>query len=314
MKLKAEPKPHIAVVGSADIELTMSLPQLPSPGDTIFADPIDSRPGGRAANISSALAALGCRVFLFTNVGLDAFGAGVLADLGKRHVNVDFVERSDEPTGVIHNFRDRAGNKFRVVAPGAGRNMSRNPLVNGKAMISSCQMLVLLADVSEDVFNFAIDIAHHFEVPVLAIPSPAERVRPGLVAKADIVLAGVSEAEVFTKSRPATLTSAGEALNIFLKLGPGAAVIYLGRFGAACATALNDAMFFPAAHGNAPVVPEAEEIFAAAFAFGLCAEFPLAEACAMAISAVGLVNARAADGFRFPTYRDIIESANLCFS
>ncbi len=314
MRLKSEPKPHIAVVGSADIELTMSLPRLPTPGDTLFADPIESRPGGRATNICSALSRLGCRVFLFTNVGLDAHGAGVLADLSKQRINVDYVERSDDPTGIIHIFRDTAGAKFRVVAPGAGRNMSRNPLINGKAMISSCQLLVLLADVSEDVFGFSIDIAHHFDVPVLAIPAPADRVRPSLLSKADIVLAGVSESEALTKSRPETLSTAEEALNIFLKLGPGAAIIYLGRFGAACSSKLNESMFFPAPQSNSPIAPEAEEIFTAALSYCLCAEYPLAEACTFAVSAVNLVNSRAAEPFAYPSLQQISASNNLRFS
>ena len=311
MQLKSERKPHLAVVGSADVELAMNLPHLPSPGETLFADPISGKPGGRAAHVSCALTKLGCRVFLFTCVGLDGFGAGILSDLNKKRINVDFVERTDQPTGIIHNFSDRAGNRFRVVAPGSGMNMTRNPLLAGKAMISSCQLLVLLADVSDDAFEFTIDIAHHYKVPVLMIPAPASRVKPDWLARADIVLAGAAELEIITRTRPTSLETAEESLNFLLRNGAGAAVAYLGRHGAACSLEINNTLFFPAPLNSAPLAPEAEEIFTASLAFSLSNGQPLEEACSFAVSSMNLVNSGLPDGGRYPTAEQVANGTRL---
>ena len=149
MKLVSSQKPHIAVVGSSDIELSLDLPHTPSPGDSLFSEPVSSRPGGRASDICVALSTLGARVFLFSCVGLDSYGSRILHELRKSRVNTDFVERTDHPTGMVLNMKDPDGGRIRMIAPGSGLAMGENSLVSGKAMISSCQLAVLLADVSE---------------------------------------------------------------------------------------------------------------------------------------------------------------------
>jgi len=304
MRLNSDNKPHVAVVGSADLEFSLPVPHIPAPGDSLFADRMDMQPGGKASNICSALAVLGARVFLFSCVGMDSYGAQILYGLKKRRVNVDFVERIDQPTGLVHNIRDPAGNRIRIMTPGAAQKMSATSLFQGKAMLSSCQLMIVLSDVSEEAFLFAINAAHHFRLPVLAVPSPAERFKREWIGKLDLVVAGPAEARTITGARLINLESADSALNWFLKSGCGAAVLYLGRHGAAGSSALRDSFYCPAPLPSGITTPESEDVFIAALAYCLCSGLSLKESCTFAATAAWRMNSAAADA-PFPSLSQI---------
>jgi len=310
MRLFSEQKPHIAVVGSSDLELSLPVPHLPEPGDSVFAEPVSSSPGGRAADICRALSTLGSRVFLFSCVGLDPNGARILNQLRQFRVNTDFIERSDHPTGMVLTLKDPGGGRIRVIAPGSGLHMTKDPLSSGKAMISSCQLGIVLADISEEAFLFSIRIFHHYGIPVLAIPSPAHRFNRNWIGLADILLAGTSDTAPLTKIKPASLGMANEALNHFIQRGCGAAALYLGRFGAAVSEEVGGARFFPSPRIDGPVVPEAEDVFTAALAYSLASGNTLDEACTFAVAAAFTTHSRPDTKF-FPTPAHVMQALRV---
>lgn len=304
-KLKTTKTPHIAVVGGADLEFGHSLPHMPSPGESIYAGQVGTRPGGRGADISLALCSLGARVFLFSCVGLDAYGAGIMGGLRKNRINVDFMERCEQPTGLVHNFYDPQGNRIRVIAPGASQHMTTKPLHSGQAMISSCQIMIITSEIPPKVFDYAVRMAHHFNVPVLAVPSPANRFNPDWIAQCDILLAGTGDARAISGSPSDSLEKADDALNFFLKKGCGAAIMYLGRFGAIASEAVRQSVFYPGPFFKGSLAPEAEDVFIAAFAASMCGDMSMGEACSRAAAAAWYTNEGIAEGRHFPTEQDI---------
>ena len=80
-------RPRIAVVGSANIDLTTFTGRFPKPGETIFGDSFDLGFGGKGANQAVAAARLGARTAMIGRVGDDAFGAAHRA-----HASVHDVE------------------------------------------------------------------------------------------------------------------------------------------------------------------------------------------------------------------------------
>jgi len=283
MELRTTTKPHLAVVGGVTMEMSYAMPRFPSPGETVCAEPSTVIPGGRAISVATSLAALGSRVFFLSCIGLDTAGNRILADLMARRVNVDFVERAEKAaTEVSHSFQGPEGNRMRVVSQGASTIMSRTPLFAAKAMISSCQLMVLSPDVPEDTFRFAIEIAHYYRVPVMVLTSPPERVPADTMPLIDVMVANPVEAKALTHIRPAGLDTANESLNSLLKRGVGAAVIYIGSHGAAASRELRHTMFYPAPMTKAQYGADEEDSFAAALAFSLAAGAPLAESVTFA--------------------------------
>lgn len=307
MELKSTEKPHAAVVGGAWIELAIDVPKFPDPGETIYTDGVTGRPGGRAPSIAMGLASLGCRVFLLSCVGMDASGSQVLNGVKQAGVNVDFAERAESsPTGIIHALRDPGGNSARLVSRSAGPAMTRTPLLSAKAMISSCQLMALMPDIPEDIFLFALDVAHHFQVPVLALAAPAEKLPAGSIPKIDLLIVDKPAAKILTGVYPDTIAKVDEALNHLLRKGAGAAVAYLNGGGAAATAAVRSTKYFPPAKSGAPSATEALDAFAAGIAYGLMIGAPLQDAVTFALANADATASRS-DRDRFPSAGEILE-------
>src|SRR6516225_1299461 len=66
--------PRIAVIGSANTDLTTFADAFPRPGETIFGKSFDLGFGGKGANQAVAARLCGADVVMIANVGNDLFG------------------------------------------------------------------------------------------------------------------------------------------------------------------------------------------------------------------------------------------------
>jgi len=310
MKLKTTHKPHIAVIGGARVDMSFSAPGFPAPGETIHSRVLTNGPSGRAVAVASDLAALGCRVFFLSSIGMDQTGSRLIADLQARRVNVDYVERVENAgLDVTLSLRGERGAPARVISGGALSNMSRSPLFSARAMISSCQLLIAVPDIPDDTFLFALDMARHYGVPVMALATPAERLPAQLIPRFDLLIVNAAEALALTHVRADSLDGANEALNFMLKRGAGAAAVYLGSQGAAASAALRSTLFFPPPMSKITFTADAEDAFAAGLGFALTSGAPLPEAATFAV-ANACATAAAAPSV-FPTPAEVTRSLRI---
>ena len=82
---------HIAVVGSANVDLTSFTDHFPKPGETVFGDSFDLGFGGKGANQAVAAKYCGAKVQMVARVGDDLFGPATIKNfkslkIGARHV------------------------------------------------------------------------------------------------------------------------------------------------------------------------------------------------------------------------------------
>ena len=71
---------RIAVVGSANVDLTTFSDRFPKPGETIFGDHFDLGWGGKGANQAVAARLCGAAVAMVARVGNDLFGPATVAN------------------------------------------------------------------------------------------------------------------------------------------------------------------------------------------------------------------------------------------
>ena len=76
-------RPRIAVVGSANVDLTTFTNQFPKPGETIFGQTFDLGFGGKGANQAVAARLCGAEVFMIARVGSDLFGPAMIENFRK---------------------------------------------------------------------------------------------------------------------------------------------------------------------------------------------------------------------------------------
>ena len=88
--------PRIAVVGSANIDLTTFCDRFPKPGETIFGQRFDLGFGGKGANQAVASKLCGASVFMLARVGSDLFGPATIENFKKLGIDatIPFTEKS----------------------------------------------------------------------------------------------------------------------------------------------------------------------------------------------------------------------------
>lgn len=98
MATSSSTKPFCLVKSSINIDETFLVPHIVRPGETISSSGLVSRPGGKGANVSAAIALAGASVTLSGAVGKDA--SWPINELKKRHVDTSSIEVLDDtPTG-----------------------------------------------------------------------------------------------------------------------------------------------------------------------------------------------------------------------
>ena len=179
--------PHIVVVGSANLDMTIRVRTLPRPGETVTNGELQCYPGGKGANQALAARRLGARVSLVACVGADANAEDALRLLKEDGVDLTRVSVDTEtPTGVAMIAVDDDGENQIVVAPGANRRLTTERVapVDADAMI--CQLEVPIATLCETVRQFegflCINLA-----PVCEVPDE-------LIARADLLVVNEIEA------------------------------------------------------------------------------------------------------------------------
>ena len=83
----------LAVVGSINMDMTVTAERIPLKGETLRGDSLHYIPGGKGANQAVAMAKLGAKVEMFGCVGDDANGTRLLENFKKvgvetGHINV----------------------------------------------------------------------------------------------------------------------------------------------------------------------------------------------------------------------------------
>ena len=182
----------IVIFGSINVDLTVPVPRLPQPGETVLGGEYALLPGGKGANQALAALRAGAEVVLAGAVGADSF-AGVALDLLRREgVDTRLVQVVQQPTGCAAITVSNDGENTIAVAPGA----------NAKARSDQ---------VPDDLLGANTTLVSQMEVPpketallirrlrarggrsVLNL-APALPIDAGLVGEIDILVANEGEA------------------------------------------------------------------------------------------------------------------------
>ena len=89
------------MVGSANIDLSVLVPALPTPGETVLGDTSSRQFGGKGANQAVAARRAGTAVTFVARVGADDFGREYQRFLTREDIDADTVVSDDtEATGL----------------------------------------------------------------------------------------------------------------------------------------------------------------------------------------------------------------------
>src|SRR5438094_9679148 len=93
-------RPQVTVLGSLNMDISVTVPRLPEPGATVLGSAARFTPGGKGANQAVAAARLGAEVRMAGCVGDDDFRRRLLGGLRAGGVGCDGLRVTAEaPTG-----------------------------------------------------------------------------------------------------------------------------------------------------------------------------------------------------------------------
>src|SRR5215470_8509364 len=112
--------PRIAVVGSANVDLTTFSDRFPKAGETIFGDHFDLGWGGKGANQAVAARLCGAAVFMVGCVGDDLFGPATIKNFESLDIDASHVRIvPGASSGVAPIFVESNGQNRIIVVKGA---------------------------------------------------------------------------------------------------------------------------------------------------------------------------------------------------
>ena len=227
-------RPQVTVLGSLNMDISVTVPRLPGPGATALGSAARFTPGGKGANQAVAAARLGADVRMVGCVGDDDFGRQLLAALRDEGIDADAVRTlTSVPTGLAMIAVDQAGENLIIVAPGANHQVG--PVDVDKA--SNHDILVISAEIPAPAVTRALARPG----PKILNLAPAPDNAAELVATAgehlDWLVVNESEAAAVLGRPVSGLASAKQAATELTAKGPRHAVVTAGAHGAALASA-----------------------------------------------------------------------------
>jgi ribokinase len=226
-------RPRIAVVGSANVDLTTFSDQFPKPGETIFGQKFDLGFGGKGANQAVAARLCGAEVFMVARVGDDLFGPATIENFARLDIDASHVRQvRGVSSGVAPIFVDSAGQNRIIVVKGANDELKPADVDAAAEMLKSVDCIVLQFEIPLETVYYTIRFARHNHIRCMLNPAPAQPIDISAVADLDYFVPNESEAETISGMPVRNLEDAKRCAAKLLSGGIQRVIITLGANGA----------------------------------------------------------------------------------
>ncbi len=225
-------RPKIAVVGSANIDLTTFTNQFPKPGETIFGQRFDLGFGGKGANQAVAARLCGAEVFMVARVGSDLFGPATIENFKKQGIDAAHVKQVEGlSSGVAPIFVEPNGQNRILVVKGANDALKPADVDAAAEMLKAVDCIVLQFEIPLETVYYTIGFARRHRIRCILNPAPAQPVDLSALKDLDYFVPNESEAETITGSAVKNVADAKKCAEKLLAGGIRRVIITLGANG-----------------------------------------------------------------------------------
>jgi len=230
-------RPRIAVIGSANIDLTTFTNQFPKPGETIFGQKFDLGFGGKGANQAVAARLCGAEVFMVARVGSDLFGPATIDNFRKQGIDVTHVKQVEGlSSGVAPIFVEPNGQNRILVVKGANDALKPEDVDEAADILRSADCIVLQFEIPVETVYYAVDFARKYGIRCILNPAPAQSVDLSALKDLNYFVPNESEAETISGRPVKTLEDAKKRAGEFVAGGIRRAILTLGANGSVIAS------------------------------------------------------------------------------
>ncbi len=225
-------RPRIAVVGSANIDLTTFSNRFPKPGETIFGQKFDLGFGGKGANQAVAARLCGAEVFMVARVGSDLFGPATIENFRKQGIDPTHVKQVEGlSSGVAPIFVEPNGQNRIIVVKGANDALKPADVDTAADMLKTADCIVLQFEIPLATVYYTIEFARKHGIRCIVNPAPAQPVDMAALKDLDYLVPNESEAETISGSPVKNIEDAKSCAQKFLDAGVRRVIITLGAHG-----------------------------------------------------------------------------------
>lgn len=224
--------PTIAVVGSANIDLTTFTHAFPRAGETIFADKFDLGFGGKGANQAAAARLCGANVFMVSRVGSDLFGPATIDNFRKLGIDTTHVKQVEGlSSGVAPIFVEPNGQNRILVVKGANDALKEADIDAAAEMLKGADCIVLQFEIPLETVYYTIRFARKHGIRCIVNPAPGQSVERHALDGVDYFVPNESEAETIAGMAVRSVEDAKRCAEKLLSGGIRRVIITLGAKG-----------------------------------------------------------------------------------
>jgi ribokinase len=225
-------RPRIAVVGSANIDLTTFTGRFPKPGETIFGDSFDLGFGGKGANQAVAARLCGADVFMVARVGSDLFGPATIENFKKQGIDATHVKQVEGvSSGVAPIFVEPNGQNRIFVVKGANDRLKPADVDAAAELLKTVDCIVLQFEIPLETVYHCVRFASKNGIRCIVNPAPAQPVDLKALEGLDYFVPNESESETIAGMPVRNVEDAKKVAEKLLTSGVKRVIITLGANG-----------------------------------------------------------------------------------
>lgn len=226
-------RPRIAVVGSANVDLTTFTDEFPRPGETLFGISFDLGFGGKGANQAVAARLCGADVFMVARVGSDLFGPATIKNFEKLGIDAEHVKVVDGvASGVAPIFVEKSGQNRILVVKGANDRLLAADVDAAAPMLRQADCIVLQFEIPLPTVYHTIRFAKEHGIKCILNPAPGQPVDMAQLAGLDYLVPNETEAEAISGLPVKSVEDAKRCAAALLKADIRRVIVTLGANGA----------------------------------------------------------------------------------
>ncbi|HEY7140512.1 MAG TPA: ribokinase [Methylomirabilota bacterium] len=298
----------VCVIGSSNLDFTVSVPRLPGVGETVSGGTLITSPGGKGANQAVAARRLGAQVTFVTLLGADPMGDRLASALAEARLPSGPIGRTtDSPTGVALIAVDPEGRNQIAVAPGANHRLTPDRARAHADLLKEADVVLLQLETPIETVRWALAEARRLGKRTVLNPAPA-RVLPlpaDLLPLVDYLTPNETEAGLLAGREVRSPDDAEAAGRALVARGVSTVVVTLGAAGAVSVGA-SGTVRVPSFPVEAIDTVGAGDAFSGAFAGSLAAGVPIEHALVIASATAGLTCTRRGAVDAMPTGEEVV--------
>ncbi|MDR2454716.1 MAG: PfkB family carbohydrate kinase [Bifidobacteriaceae bacterium] len=295
---------EVVVVGSANVDLEVHVPQWPDPGHRVIVSASERFPGGKGANQAVAAAkAGGVATALVTAWGADGDGALLESFVRAAGVDASAVRTVECPTGLAIVMVDPQGANVVTVVAGANARVELDDAA--RALIASARVVLAQLEIPVPTVAAAAEAAKAAKAIFVLNAAPSAELPAELLANTDVLVVSQGGARKLAKRHFGMYPSDDRSLLQALQRLVPSVVMTKGWKGSVVAQAGQE----PEVVKALPVEPvdhtAAGDTFVGVLAARLAERATLGEAARAATAAASISLSRPGAGPSIPTAREV---------